>query len=180
MDRKKRLFNRVLLVSGASALLLFVGYVYFTKRSPRHYLIPKNFEGWVTIKYEKPNAPPLPEKEGVVVLEIPASGILETSSPLPYGWSRDDFFWREGTQTTKIPRQVQVGEEPMRQVHDRDETHQRYDEIILGLPEQIDTVLWDGAKISKSGEQIDLRSGRNTLEHFFISSPPPTILLCPR
>lgn len=172
MDRKKRFSNKILLVCGASALLLFFSYVIYMKRSPRHYIVPKSFTGWVTIKYEKEGAAPLPEKDGAYEVVIPASGILETSSSLIQGWARDEFFWDSNGQRTLIPRHVDVEGESKRYVHSRKEASTSYTELILSLPEMSDTVLWDGARISKHGDQVDVQSGRALLEHFYVSPEP--------
>lgn len=172
MDRKKRLFNRVLIVSGSSALLLFAGYVFFTKRSPHHFFIPKSYAGWVTVKFEKPNAPALTEKDGVVEFRIPESGVLETSSKLETGWSRDEYFWIEGNSTTLIPKHVDCGDDDCRYVHDFKESEMGYESVIMNLPEESDTLLWDGARISKKQESVEVRSGRKTMIHFWVSAQP--------
>jgi hypothetical protein len=167
MDRKKRLFNRVLLVSGGSAFLLFAGYLFFTHRSPRHFYIPKGFHGWVTVKFEKPNTPPLPEKDGAVEFHIPESGILETSSKLTTGWARDEYYWEGGNEV--IPKQVDCGDQNCRWIHDLEEKTMGYNAVILGLPDEADTLLWDGARISKKGESVEVRAGRKTMMHFWVS-----------
>src|SRR5688500_17452886 len=45
------------------------------------YQVPTAFTGWITIRYGVPGAPPLPFDAGTYTFRIPASGILETSSP---------------------------------------------------------------------------------------------------
>jgi hypothetical protein len=168
MDRKKRLFNRVLLVSGASAFLLFGGYLFFTHRSPHHFFIPKGFNGWVTIKFEKPNTPPIPEKDGALEFHIPQNGILETSSKLITGWSRDEYYWENSNEI--IPKQVDCGNESCRWIHDFEEKTMGYHAIILSLPDQADTLLWDGTRISKKAESVEVRTGRKTMIHFWVSA----------
>lgn len=172
MDRKKRLFNRVLLVSGGSAVLLFVGYLIFTHRAAQHYFIPEGFAGWVTVKFEKAGAPALPIKDGAVEYHVPASGILETSSKLETGWSRDEFF-REGPSGPQpIPKHVDCGDDGCRWIHDLKEEPMSYEEIIRNLPEHSDTLLWDGARISKTVDQAEVRTGRKTMLHFWVSGKP--------
>lgn len=50
------------------------------------YYIPSGYTGWVTIKYNIKDAPPIPFKPkgigGTFKVALPESGILETSSPL--------------------------------------------------------------------------------------------------
>lgn len=162
----------MLLVCGSSALLAFALYILFTKRTPRNYFIPKGYSGWVTIKYEKEGAPALQDVDGSLEVRIPSSGVLETSSPLTSGWARDDFYFSNGGSDELIPRKVDVDGEAMRSVHDRDETTQDYSELIIALPDKADTTLWDGTKISKNGQSVEVRTGRNLLEHFYVSETP--------
>lgn len=170
--RKRRFFNRMLLVSGGSALLAFALFILFSKRQARYYYIPDGYSGWVTIKYEKENAPALKEVDGVWELRIPPSGVLETSSELSSGWARDEFFWSKGGGNELIPRKVDVDGEAMRTVHDREESTQDYTELIIALDDGADTTLWDGTRISKEGQSVEVRTGRNLLEHFYISAEP--------
>jgi hypothetical protein len=172
MDPKKRLFNRVLLVSGGSAVLLFVGYLFFTHRPAQHFFLPKGYSGWVTVRFEKPEAAPLPEKDGHIEFHIPPSGILETSTKLKTGWSRDEFFWEDQGVITAIPKHVQVADSSCRWVHDLKEECMSYDKIILDLAPHSDTLLWDKARISKTENEAEVRSGRKTLLHFWVSERP--------
>jgi hypothetical protein len=170
MDRKKRFLNRILIVCGSSAVLLFAGYVFFTHRGPRHYYLPKGYTGWVTVRFEKPGTPALEEKDGVEILHIPSNGLLETSSKLHTGWSKDAFFY-EG-ESTPIPKGETCQDQSCTTIHDLKEECMYYNEILFSLPEQCDTTLWDGAKISKNGGNADIRSGRKTLVHFYVSNGP--------
>lgn len=169
MDRKKRFINRMLLVSGLSAVLLFAGYVLYTKRSSRHFFIPKGYEGWVTIKYEKPDAPALPEVDGILQVKIPSSGILETSDRYKDGWSRDMYFWSGNGGGEEIPKSVDVNGTPSRYVHDHEGATMGLDDIIRSLPEKVDTVLWEGTRISRDGAKVSVRTGRKVMEHFFVT-----------
>ncbi len=162
----------MLLVCGGSALLAFALYILFTKRQARYYYIPEGYTGWVTVKYEKEGQPPLKEVDGTWELRIPASGVLETSSSLGSGWARDEFFWTDGVNDEKIPRKVDVDGEAMRSVHDREEGSPDYSELMINMPDGSDTTLWDGTRISKQGQSVEVRSGRNLLEHFYITAEP--------
>lgn len=172
MDRKRRLLKRVLLVSGASALLFFAGYVILMKRSARHYFLPEDFEGWVTIRFEREGSPPLEEKDGVLQVYIPESGILETSSELETGWARDAFFRKKGDAWEELPLNVDGEDQNRRYVHSREDAEPNHLLLIRDLPESADTILWDGTRISKSGNIVDVRTGRKLLEHFWVSKAP--------
>ena len=172
MDRKKRLFNRLLLVIGCSAVLTFALFIFFSKRAAQHYFIPEGFSGWVTVRFEKPGMPELPKNDGATEYHIPATGILETSSKLASGWSRDAFFREGPSGIQSIPKQVDFEGKSCRWVHDITESNMSYDKIILDLPDQSDTLLWDGARISKADDQAEVRSGRKTMVHFWVSGKP--------
>lgn len=172
MDRKKRLLNRVLLVSGLSAVLLFAGYVLYLKRMPRHYVVPAGLEGWVTLRFEKPGAPALPEKDGAYVITIPPSGVLETSTKLVDGWARDAFFEAGPGGLTEFPKGVTINDEARTRIHDLKLKPMRYDSILMRLPDGADTTWWDGARISKSGGKVEVRAGRVSLLHFYLTAEP--------
>jgi hypothetical protein len=172
MDRKKRLLNRVLLVSGASAVLLFAGYVLYLKRMPRHYVVPAGQEGWVTVRFEKAGAPALPEQDGAYLIQVPAGGLLETSTRLEDGWARDAFFEAGPGGKTEFPKGQTVDGESRTRIHDLKLKVMRYDSIVARLPDGVDTTLWDGARISKSGSNVEVRSGRPTLLHFYLTAAP--------
>jgi len=170
MNKKKGYLNRMLLVCGASALLTFAIYIFYTKRTPRYYYVPKDYNGWVTVRFEKEGTPPLKEVDGALEIRIPSNGILETSSPLESGWARDEFFWADSNE--EIPKSIDVDGTSMRHIHDREESNQDYTRLILSLEDGVDTVLWDDARIAKNGDNVEVRSGRNLLEHFYLSSEP--------
>jgi hypothetical protein len=63
--------------------------------SPRsfRFLIPEGYRGWVRVEFEIPGVPALPAERGQIVIKIPPSGLLRTSSPEQYGWARDTYFF---------------------------------------------------------------------------------------
>ena len=69
-----------------------------TTTSPRgaprswRFRIPEGYTGWVHVEFEIPGAPALPAEDGQIVLKIPPSGTLKTSSPEQYGWARTTIF----------------------------------------------------------------------------------------
>lgn len=169
---KTRYFNRLLIVIGISAGITFFAYVYFTKRLARHYFIPKGYSGWVTVKFEKKDAPPLPEKDGAYQLYIPESGVLETSTDLEYGWARDEHYWWDGQKAELIPKKEEDSEEYVRYVHDSKDDNMDFTVIIQELPNASDTTLWEGTRISKNGDVVDVQGGRKVMHHFFVSEKP--------
>lgn len=171
--RKKRFFNRILIVSGLSALIYFAGYSFFTKRKDREIYLPNGFSGWVTIRYEKAGAPPLDVKNGHYIIHVNDSGIVETSTRLQTGWGRDDFYFESPLRA--IPKSIDSAGAYFRYIHDPVEANIDYTGILLSLPDNIDTTLWEGSRIRKRGQQIDIKQGRKLLEHFFVSAKPELV-----
>jgi hypothetical protein len=56
-------------------------------------LIPKGYEGWVVIRYLMPDAPALEKEDGRVLIRIPATGTLSTSSDLADGYAVDEYWF---------------------------------------------------------------------------------------
>ncbi|MFP3728950.1 hypothetical protein U8V72_27565 [Priestia filamentosa] len=50
------------------------------------YLLPKGFEGCVVINYDVKGAEPLKVKNNEIVYKVPSDGIINTSSPMEFGW----------------------------------------------------------------------------------------------
>jgi len=55
------------------------------------FLIPEAYNGWVRVEFEVVGAPALPVEGGQLVLRIPPSGLLETSSAEQYGWVKENY-----------------------------------------------------------------------------------------
>lgn len=60
--------------------------------APERHVVPEDFKGWVVVHYAVEGAPPLREDDGAVILEYPATGRLETSTPAP----EDEGFLHRG------------------------------------------------------------------------------------
>ncbi len=52
---------------------------------PERHVVPENFHGWVVVHFAVEGAPPLREEDGALIIEYPASGRLDTSTPAPEG-----------------------------------------------------------------------------------------------
>lgn len=170
MDRKKRLLNRILLVSGSSAVLLLMGYVWYLKRPAYHFYLPQSYKGWVTVKFEKPGAPELPLEDGALRFNIPPTGVLETSSKYKEGWGKDHFFviGADG-KYVEAARSETVNGETHTRVHDWESEAMSYDSLIVRLPDPCDSLIWDGGRISRNGNAVEVRQGRKVLLHFYYS-----------
>lgn len=74
----------------------------YRSRTPSVYEVPEGFKGWVLIRVERPECPPIPFENGKLVFRIPASGVLCTSSALEIGWAKDEYYF-VGKSRTPIP-----------------------------------------------------------------------------
>lgn len=77
----------------ALACLLTISFTSCNTRRPDRFLIPDGFKGWAKIKFQVPNAPPLPVEDGHWLLQLDRDGHLQTSTMLEGGLAKDDFFY---------------------------------------------------------------------------------------
>jgi hypothetical protein len=76
---------------------------------PEKHLIPEDFVGWTEVRWEIPEAPPLPREEGYLVFRYSGTGRLETSSsPNEEGLAVDLYFYVRGEGLEKLPS-VEIG-----------------------------------------------------------------------
>jgi len=73
-----------------------------TPRSLR-FFIPEGYSGWVRVEFEVSGAPALLSEAGQTVLKIPATGVLRTSSPEPYGWAKDRYYYYSNAGSRPLP-----------------------------------------------------------------------------
>ena len=66
------------------------------RRAPSRFLIPSGYVGWVRIEYRVAGAPPLPREGKYLLVRADRQGHLQTSTDLPSGWGRDQFFYDSG------------------------------------------------------------------------------------
>jgi hypothetical protein len=173
MDRKKRFLNRILLVCGTSAVLLLAGYVWYLKRPSYRFYFPEGFRGWVTVKFEKPGTKALTEENGALRFDVPPDGILETSSSYKEGWGKDFFFQAQSNGKWKeMAKNEEINHATLTRIQGWKSSAMRYDSLVLKLPNPSDTVLWDGGRISRNGDAVEIRPGRPVLLHFYYSPEP--------
>lgn len=76
-----------IILSTIIVVFLFAGNNYLKdkyKKHPNIFLIPNGFVGWIEIHYGLNGYPPLPTEGEAIILRIPESGILKTSSEPSY------------------------------------------------------------------------------------------------
>ena len=74
----------------------FVADLFLHRRPPARYLIPAGYVGWVRIEYGAPGEMPLTREGKFRVVHVGPDGTTRTSSELPEGWGRDQFFYESG------------------------------------------------------------------------------------
>ena len=172
--------EKIVIVAFINSVIILVGFMWLDKAPNRDFLVPRGFEGWVCIRYEVPGAPSLAEVSGVQQLVIPDSGYLETSSALVVGWRRDRYFWYDAAGQEPIPPAVDMGEETGIYLHRHEYFAQTYEDLLGSLPEGTDTVMPEGTRILiEAGGQVQYTPGPKTLEYFYVSGEPRSILYNP-
>ncbi len=74
----------------------FVLDLFLHRRPPSRFLIPSGYVGWVRVNYRVATAPPLPREGKFLLVKLTRDGTLQTSTDLPSGWGRDQFFYYSG------------------------------------------------------------------------------------
>lgn len=73
------------------------------RRRPERYLIPAGYVGWVEVEYSVPNAPPLPIEDNSFLIRVPQSGRVRTSTPIEYGWAKNEYYYDVNGQRQRLP-----------------------------------------------------------------------------
>ncbi|MEL6670818.1 MAG: hypothetical protein AAFR61_01450 [Bacteroidota bacterium] len=163
--------EKIIVIAFVNLAIILLGFWLLEKKPNRDYFIPKEYAGWVIIKYNVANAPELPEKDGVLQIIVGEDGYLETSSSLDIGWRRDRFFWLDDNQETPIPTSVEKDGAYHIYLHRHKYYARSHLDMLGDLPVGTDTVLWDGTIISKESQgQVNYNPGKKTLEYFYLSA----------
>jgi hypothetical protein len=78
----------------AVAVVLLLVAACRTKRQRMIYRLESETRGWVVIVFNQPKAPPLPTQGDALLLDVPKSGLLFTSTKSPVGYARDKHLVR--------------------------------------------------------------------------------------
>jgi hypothetical protein len=57
------------------------------------YYLPGKYAGWVCVSFNVEGAPPLPEKDGFLIVTIPPDGILKTSTKSRVGPKSSEYYY---------------------------------------------------------------------------------------
>jgi hypothetical protein len=85
-------------------LLLVWQEIQVLRSSPLIYELPDHLRGWIMIQYGDPACAALDTRDKALVIPIPRSGCLCTSTPVPEGWrsTRYEYIGKDGSRK-KIP-----------------------------------------------------------------------------
>lgn len=143
------------------------------KRTPISYELPKKYFGWVTIKYEKPGAPPLEKIDGKYHIKINERGFAETSSKVEDGVAEDEYFWMDNGKKVMVE---QYSENNTSMIHSDYYVTPGFQEFVkldtLPVGEQV--TLPDGGKVTRLDDKggVKFTSGRFLMYHFYVSAAP--------
>lgn len=66
--------------------------------------LPNGYEGWIYTRWNAAGCPPLGARDGYLVIDVPSSGVVCTSSPLEEGIASDRFVYVSADgKETEIP-----------------------------------------------------------------------------
>jgi hypothetical protein len=146
------------------------------KRTPISYELPKDYSGWVTVKYEKPDAPKLEISDGRYHIKISPDGFAETSSRVEDGWAENEYYWMNGNEKFILP---QYTEDKKTMIHAERYGSLGSDKFVKldTLPLGKEIILVDGSKITKLDDKggMSFKSGRYFLYMFYVSRKPEDI-----
>jgi Family of unknown function (DUF6843) len=160
---------RVAFILGLSLVVLSLSCE--KRRTPNAYELPKDFTGWVTIRYEKPNAPPLEKINGYYPVRINDSGIFETSSRMAMGMASDEYYWYDGARKIILP---QSSDSNTTRIHAHTYGSADVTNFVKTdtLPVGVEVELYDGSRYTRLDSKggMSYKSGRFLLEHFYVSA----------
>lgn len=172
--------EKIILISFVFSIGMMFALWLMDKEPDRDFYVPAGYEGWLTIRYEVAGAEPIPMQEGRQQIVFSAEGIAETSSELTVGWRRDNYFWRSSEGDTPIPKSIEKEGEYYLQVQKHEYYSLDHLALLKSLTPGTDTTLWDGTEITRGEEQeVSYEKGRKTLEYFYISAEPQSIMFVP-
>lgn len=171
LKRKLTLVEKIIVIGVVSFGLFIIGFAYWMKRTDKNFYLPQHYAGWVKIYYAVPGAAPLAIKDGALQIKVPASGILETSTPFEDGWSKDQFFRYDSTEKViSIPRSIEENGKTKKWMHWYESHFRNFAHLIPLIPLGKDTLLYEGTRIYKTdAKNVQYIEGKKSLEAFYIS-----------
>jgi hypothetical protein len=90
------------LIVGFVLLFVFCWSLYRVFGRPMRYEFPEGFKGWLTIRFSDPTCPPLDSQGAFLIVSVPASGQVCTSTPHSDRWVyyRFEYLHSDGSRTS--------------------------------------------------------------------------------
>ena len=179
--RKLKRIERIIIISFIFSAVVMMGFWIMDKKPDRDFFIPRNYHGWLTVRYSVAEASPLALKDGAQQIIFSDSGYAETSDELIVGWRKDRYFWVNADGSTeRIPASVVVADSIGIYLHHHAYYAKSHEDLLAGLPAGTDTTLADETHIVKASENnVEYTRGKKTLEYFFLSKNPEPIFFNP-
>ena len=166
-----KLIDKILLISGGGLIVAFASFLIFTKRPTRHLFIPKGYSGWVTVHFEEPGGKSLKIEGGDHYIYFDTLGYAAAEIQLNRGWGKDIYYWYEGDKTEEITL-IDGPEGKMAWIHGKYPDYQQLDSILIALPPNSETTLWEGTLVEKKDTTVAVTRGRRVNLHFYVSDKP--------
>jgi hypothetical protein len=86
---------KIILISSLILVAGIIGFLVHALTPPKgdRYYLPEKYAGWICVSYNVEDAPPLVVEDGFLVHNIPANGILKTSSSPRLSPKADEYFY---------------------------------------------------------------------------------------
>ena len=151
-------------------LLVFLFSSCEKKRTPISYELPKDYTGWVTVKFEKKNAPKLQKTDGKYYIKISDDGFAETSSSVEDGWATDEYYWMDNGKKVYL---TQNSGDNTANIHAEAYKSLGFQEFVNTdtLESGKEVILPDGGKVTKLDNKggVKFESGRFLLYTFYVT-----------
>jgi hypothetical protein len=112
------------------------------------YILGNRVSGWVRITYNRSDAPPLPVKDGVVIVRIPPAMKLSTRNSMTPDWAGAEFYYEKSNgQLIRLP----VEGDEQRRLWGMEKTpgpDGDQETFFVGKPEQFTQIYKDGNNLN--------------------------------
>jgi hypothetical protein len=140
------------------------------RRTPISYELPKDYTGWVTVKFEKKNAPRLQNTSGSYYIKISDDGFAETSSKVEEGWATDEYYWMDNGRKVYL---TQNSGENTANIHAESYHTMGFQNFVSPDTLEVgkEVTLPDGGKVTRLDNKggVKFESGRYLLYTFYVT-----------
>jgi|SRR5580700_4840816 hypothetical protein len=136
--------------TAALCFLLLIGCGH--SRPPQVYEFPLGFHGDAYVVWSEPAYPPVPVRDGRLILHFPADGVIITSTPDHFGWAKDEsYFYDPSGRQSRSSAHVPFSSDGQIKASTR---LMYYSTIFVGTDEEQRTRRLDESKIHELFERL--------------------------